>query len=157
MDVDVLIRAGLIALAAALVLLTTARVRARRRGRGVPGSPARTVPLAELPAQTRASIDRLLSSGRKIEAIKELRSATGLSLGEAKNAVDAWEAGAPAVAEASRPPVAGASLDPAIVADVDGLLARGSTIAAIKVLRERTGWGLKEAKERVDRWVPGRG
>lgn len=38
-----------------------------------------------------------------------------------------------------------------IDADIRELAARGKTIAAIKRLRERTGMGLKQAKETIDR------
>ncbi|MCW5954672.1 MAG: ribosomal protein L7/L12 [Propionibacteriaceae bacterium] len=46
----------------------------------------------EIHDQQRAEIGRLLASGRKIEAIKRYREATGLGLKEAKDAVDYWEA-----------------------------------------------------------------
>lgn len=56
------------------------------------------------------------------------------------------------------PPVAvrGAALpdDPAFVTEVALLLAAEQKIEAIKRVRERTGWGLREAKDAVDAWPP---
>jgi ribosomal protein L7/L12 len=43
-------------------------------------------------------------------------------------------------------PVAAGSMDD----EARTLLAKGQKIVAIKLVRERTGWGLKEAKDYVD-------
>ncbi|MEL6364933.1 MAG: ribosomal protein L7/L12 [Pseudomonadota bacterium] len=41
-----------------------------------------------LPPEKREGVERLAADGKKIEAIKELREATGLGLAEAKDVVD---------------------------------------------------------------------
>ena len=47
--------------------------------------------------------------------------------------------------------------NPELEADVRGMIGRGHTIAAIKRLREETGWGLADAKMWVDRTLEGHG
>lgn len=42
-------------------------------------------------------------------------------------------------------------LDSDAEAEIDGLIENGELIKAIKVLRERTGWGLADAKRWVDK------
>jgi ribosomal protein L7/L12 len=84
----------------------------------------------------------LLAGGRKIEAIKRLREATGMGLAEAKAAVDRLEQGSNLPA----PP----SVDPALEREVVSQLEQGRKIAAIKIYREATGARLKEAKEAVE-------
>ena len=44
--------------------------------------------------------------------------------------------------------------DAAFVAEVALLIAADQKIEAIKRVRERTGWGLKEAKDAVEAWPP---
>ena len=52
---------------------------------------------------------------------------------------------------AARPAPSGVeAVDPALVAEVRAMLVRGSTIDAIKHVREATGLGLFEAKELVE-------
>lgn len=50
---------------------------------------------------------------------------------------------------------AAAPLPPEVVAEIDRLLAAEQKIQAIKVYRDRTGTSLREAKERIERWVVG--
>ncbi len=92
-------------------------------------------------------IAELIEQGRKIEAIKQLREATGIGLAEAREQVErlsAEAAGQPRPAE--RP-----DLDtPGLPEDVLALARSGQKLEAIKLLRERTGLGLKEAKEQVE-------
>jgi len=86
-----------------------------------------------------------LAAGRKIEAIKLYREATGAGLAEAKEAVELIEAG--------RPPKSGsnASLgEDQALQGVSDFVLRGRKIEAIKRYREATGVGLKEAKDVVD-------
>ncbi len=56
------------------------------------------------------------------------------------------------------PPAVAASttgaLSPAVVAQIDALIVADQKIRAIKVLREATGSSLREAKTRIDTWVP---
>jgi len=85
-----------------------------------------------------------LRQGRKIEAIKRLREATGLGLAEAKARVEAHEDAGPRMARAmAQPPK---ELPPQVLQ----ALRAGSKIEAIKRLREATGLGLKEAKDVVE-------
>ncbi len=118
-------------------------------------------------------VTELLARDRKIEAVALLRSTTpGLSVASAKAMVDRMDAaarrsaaGAPAAPGAPGAPEAAAEspapVDPDSVPsadslalevelDVRSLKAQGNTIGAIKVVREHTGWGLKESKDFVD-------
>jgi large subunit ribosomal protein L7/L12 len=62
--------------------------RASRDDTELSGPPAKPVPL---PGDMRAAVEAELAAGRKIEAIKLLREATGLGLKDAKEAVEAME------------------------------------------------------------------
>lgn len=101
-------------------------------------------------------IGALLAAGKKIEAIKELREASGLGLAEAKAVVDAVEAQQPVPAEilarlrTARSAAGGADLP----ADAREAAQRGNRIEAIRLLREHTGLGLKEARDRLDQAMP---
>jgi len=86
---------------------------------------------------------RLVEQDRTLEAIKRLRETTGLGLKEAKNAVDAHRRGDPRPTPGS---LATSSLPP----DVVDAMQRGRKIEAIRLLRDHTGMGLKEAKEAVE-------
>ena len=89
-----------------------------------------------------------LARGQTIEAIKLLREARGLGLKEAKDIVDAQLAGAPSSLPASsfeQTMPAGA-----LASNVIEALRRGNKIEAIRLVREQTGLGLKEAKDAVD-------
>jgi ribosomal protein L7/L12 len=86
-----------------------------------------------------------LAAGRKIEAIKLYREATGAGLAEAKQAVELIEAG--------KPPAPGADASPGedqALQGVSDLVRQGRKIEAIKRYREATGLGLKESKDAVD-------
>ncbi|MHB1038442.1 MAG: ribosomal protein L7/L12 [Pirellulales bacterium] len=85
----------------------------------------------------------LLAQNQKIEAIKFYRELTGAGLKEAKDAVEALERGESL--EPPQKPVA-ESWEPEIVA----LMEQGRKIEAIKLYREKTGLGLKDAKEAVE-------
>lgn len=84
----------------------------------------------------------LLRAGQKIEAIKRYRELTGVGLKDAKDAVEAMERG-DAVPVASAP-------SPVSAANVQALLREGKKLEAIKLYREQSGLGLKEAKDAVD-------
>ena len=88
-----------------------------------------------------------MRQGRKIEAIKLYRQQTGVGLKEAKDAVDAMSAGRA---------VPAASLGDLYRLGVEDLVRQGRKIEAIKQYRERTGVGLKEAKEAIDSIAAGR-
>lgn len=103
-----------------------------------------------------AEITRLLASGQKLHAIKVYRELTGSSLSEAKEALDRLEGvirlGGDLQSEFAL--LGGAvnmGTQGALTAEIGQLLARGKKIQAIKLYRERTGAGLDEAKNAVDR------
>ncbi|GAB2957710.1 hypothetical protein GCM10027280_53020 [Micromonospora polyrhachis] len=118
------------------------------------------VPPAEVDPRTVAEqVAALLRAGKKIPAVKLVRDRTGLSLRDAKEAVDAIERdGAQAMPGLGKLPFVptspGSSLSdvpPAVLDQVRKLHHRGRKIEAIKVLRQHTRLGLKEAKEAVER------
>ncbi len=97
-------------------------------------------------------ITELIREGKKIEAIKLLRETTGLDLKQAKEEVDRlsteaagqWSSSTTSIPE---PPSRSAEVSN----EVEALASQGQKIAAIKLLREQTGMGLKEAKAAVER------
>jgi ribosomal protein L7/L12 len=104
----------------------------------------------------------LIARGRKIEAIKVVREHTGLGLKDAKDLVEAMQAGHP-VAVSERPGQAPPrrsglveAVPPATRARATELVARDAMIQAIKLVREETGLGLKDAKDYCDALRAGR-
>jgi ribosomal protein L7/L12 len=108
--------------------------------------------LENQPAARSVDIDRiqqLLRDGKKIDAIKLVREQTDLGLKEAKDAVEAIERGEtlelkPRAATAPRG-ATGVDLD-----EINELLLQDKKIEAIKLYREQTGVGLKEAKDTIE-------
>jgi len=101
---------------------------------------------ADIPDAERAAIRALIDGGNKIAAIKRVRELTGLGLKEAKDYVESWQqtGAAPDLAlNIDTPPAAD-------LQEVHRLTLQGQKIQAIKVYREMTGVGLKEAKDYVD-------
>ena len=86
----------------------------------------------------------LIRRNEKIQAIKLYRERTGVGLKEAKDAVEALATQYPPISH--RNTVTGN-------ADYLELARRGETIQAIKLYRERTGAGLKEAKDAVEAMI----
>ena len=84
----------------------------------------------------------LLAEGRKIEAIKVYRVATGAGLKEAKDAVEALDS------RGVLPYLHGGGKEMEV--EILSLLGRGEKFPAIKLYRERTGVGMKEAKDAVE-------
>jgi ribosomal protein L7/L12 len=105
--------------------------------------PASTGPALRVDDDLGARVRSLTDSDRKIEAIKLFREWTGAGLKEAKDAVEAIERG-------QSPPATSVG-DRAFEDELATLLERGQKIEAIKRYRERTGVGLKEAKDAVER------
>ncbi|MFU8850610.1 50S ribosomal protein L7/L12 [Micromonospora sp. SL1-18] len=138
------------ALAVVLVVLVALRLAAGRPrdlvARPPPGDGG---PVAAAPPQ--AQVLRLIRQRRKIEAIKVLRQQTGLPLAEAKRVVDELAAGGPAPPwpDATGPAATG-PVDDALRTAVAALAHQGKKIQAIKLLRDRTGWKLAEAKRYVE-------
>ena len=85
----------------------------------------------------------LIRQGKKIEAIKLLRETTGIGLKEAKDEVERLMAGeGPLETQGDRTDI--------LPEEVIVLARQGKKIEAIKLLRETTGIGLKEAKAQVE-------
>lgn len=103
---------------------------------------------APAPGEAVAAILALARGGKKIEAIRDYRALYGVGLKEAKDAVEGLMAGAAPTPPPARLPVTslGDVVDLALQADLRAL----PLIAAIKLYRERTGAGLKEAKDAVE-------
>ncbi len=108
--------------------------------------------LAQPPIMSGVDVDQvrqLLQAGHKIDAVKLVREQTGLGLKEAKDVVEAIERGETpelrAVAATTTHGSSGVDVD-----QINGLLLQHKKIEAIKLYREQTGVGLKEAKEAVE-------
>jgi ribosomal protein L7/L12/DNA-directed RNA polymerase subunit RPC12/RpoP len=111
-----------------------------------------TVMLNELDHDTYAEAEQLIRAGNKLAAVTLLRRHANMDLAEAKGTADRIEA-------ASKEAVGGvtvqmnsggSTLDAASAAEIQRLLQAGNKIAAIKVMREKTGLGLAEAKNAVE-------
>lgn len=87
----------------------------------------------------------LLAKQQKLEAMKVVKSTLGCSLSDAKSAVDRLEA-----EQLAHPLPMAAAKEIDWQAEVKDLLLQGKKLHAIKVCRERTGCGLKEAAEQVE-------
>lgn len=94
----------------------------------------------DLTPGTQIRVHQLIVEGKLIPAIKLVRQATGVSLKEAKRYVDDMQ-----------PELVAAGIPLDTEARALGLLAEDKAIPAIKLVREETGLGLKEAKRYVDR------
>jgi len=95
-------------------------------------------------------VRKLAAEGNKIEAIKAVREHTGLGLKEAKDYVEAIPNVVP-LANFVQPQAAVDKADgEAMRQEAIALKAQNKAIEAIKLVRERTGLGLKEAKDYVD-------
>lgn len=84
-----------------------------------------------------------LQHGQVIEAIKLLRAASGLGLKEAKDVIDSHQLGASFSLPTA---ISGSQFSASVMAAMQS----GNKIEAIKLLREQTGLGLKEAKDAVE-------
>ncbi|MGD7789667.1 hypothetical protein ACQCX2_15820 [Propionibacteriaceae bacterium Y1700] len=82
-------------LAVAVAFFALGVVWGRNRRSSAQKELAAVVPLpdfaAGLPAETVDSIDWALASGRKIDAIRTFRDATGLGLADSKRVIDHWD------------------------------------------------------------------
>ncbi len=92
----------------------------------------------------------LMQQNQKIAAIKLYRQETGFGLKEAKDAVEALAAGQP-IARRSGESVETNGVDPnSLEGQVLALMRDQKKIWAIKLYREHTGVGLKQAKDAVE-------
>jgi len=147
--------------------VTSAAAAASTRTESQPAAPGPLAPSVV------AEIDALVAAEQKITAIKVLREHSGLSLRAAKDQIDAWvpsargsmtsapvsltrsdsrPAGTPSYAGELSAADAIAHLDPNVRAEIGRLIAAEQKIAAIKLLRENTGLGLKDSKNAVESW-----
>lgn len=102
-----------------------------------------------------ATLHSLITTGRKIEAIKLYRDQTGIGLKEAKDAIEAMEvslrSGSPISVPMSLEQAAARNLSPDDESEsLYELIFTGQKIQAIKLYREASGVGLKEAKDAVE-------
>lgn len=148
-----------VAVAVLVLVVLVAAVRVRTLNR--PQAPAPIAPgmVAGIPQGRLAEVQALLGSGKKIAAIKRLRELTGMGLAEAKNVVEAMEAGVPAHELRPRDPRPASTKDaaarvralPAHTAEeARRLVEQRKLVYAIKVIREGTGMGLREAKQTAE-------
>lgn len=109
--------------------------------------------LSGLDGSARDEIYRLVGEKKKIHAIKLFRERTGAGLKEAKDIVESVERGNALPSPGKY--VVATGLDTRawedIIPKLRALKAEGRAIAAIKLLRARTGLSLREAKEAVDK------
>jgi ribosomal protein L7/L12 len=89
-----------------------------------------------------AELRALLAQGGKIEAIKRYREQTGAGLAAAKEAVEALAQGESLPTEEP--------MDASTETEIVSLLKQGQKLQAVKLYRECTGVGLKEAKDAIE-------
>lgn len=98
-------------------------------------------------------VRQLIADGKLILAIKIVREELGIGLKESKDYVEALREGKmPEVSISGKPSTPIGSVD----AEAQAMIREGKVIEAIKFVRKKTGLGLKEAKDYVDRLMPPR-
>lgn len=91
-----------------------------------------------------------LAQGSRLEAIKLVREANhGVDLRGAMEAVEAYASGRQSF-PVDPAPLANIATDSGFPPEAMAALSNGQVIEAIKIVREKTGLGLKEAKDLVD-------
>ncbi len=111
----------------------------------------------ELPESSEDEVRQLLAQGKKIEAIKHVRQQLDLSLKEAKDLVEAFEAGrGTALGRADSTPEPEPRSEAAHWAEIDRLARAGRKIEAIKHHREVFGTSLADSKAAVESRTEGR-
>jgi len=112
----------------------------------------RAAPAVRLDPAVESELRELVARGQKIEAIKRVRELTGLGLREAKDYVELLPRVTTLVSAETATDARADEREVEHAARV--LLASGDTIAAVKRVRELTGWGLKESREYVQSLSP---
>lgn len=126
--------------------------------------------LSGIPDSVLEPVRKLVASGNYIEAIKSLRTETGMGLKESKEIVDQLAVQLPAsqftsavlnsmpdsprdnaLSDSPAFMLNGSANADLVVEKVKELLRNGRKIEALKCYREMSGLGLKEAKDEVDR------
>ena len=96
-------------------------------------------------------VQDLYRQNKKLDAVKALRSATGLGLADAVRIADKLgAAGKPAATAGPAGAATAGTIGPDHQDEIRSLVAAGQQIQAIKKVRELTGMGLKDAKDYVD-------
>jgi len=134
----------------------------RERAAGSVGTVGETVLLhSEIDLDTTNKILWFIANSSKIHAIKLFREKTGMGLKESKEAVEQMEremsAGATVIArpvvsasDRTSQPTPSVGLPDSVMAQVCDDIRQGRKINAIKLYREVTGVGLKDAKDAVE-------
>ena len=99
-----------------------------------------------------AEILSIWNSGSKVLAIKMLREQNGLGLAEAKQLLESADTGADA---ADSPLALNSAIPASAELRIHAAMASGNKLEAVKLLKEATGLGLAEAKERIDQAMQG--
>ena len=150
-----LIAAAIIVLPIVLTKLFSGKSRDTDKVLGAYVPPARTATATTAEAANdalplEAQVKALIVQGKKIEAIKLMREGNGLSLEAARDSVEAIEQhGRPTLGEMGM--MSTIRLAQQLSKEVHELVASGQKVEAIRLVRDQTGVGLKEAKELVDR------
>ena len=107
---------------------------------------------------TPVDVQELIRQGRLIEAIRLLRETAGLDLKTAKKLVDEWRTSMESAPQETRPEKKedhGINSPPSsssVPQEIRDFLLEGKKFEAIIWQREKTGTGLLEALEQVDKW-----
>ena len=106
-----------------------------------------------LSSSLQQELEGLLAQNQKLHAIKLYRQRTGCGLREAKAAVESIERGQTSFQTPANlyPSATNQFIGDDFNTEIRRLVLEGKKINAIKLYRERTGCGLREAKEAVDR------
>ncbi len=100
-------------------------------------------------SELEAEVQQLLQQGQKIQAVIRVRERSDSGLKAAKAYVDRLERGDALPLPPLSCPVTLDDVPPGLVEEAGTLLARGQKIQAIKLVKEHTGMGLREARD----WV----
>jgi ribosomal protein L7/L12 len=103
--------------------------------------------MTEMTSEKRREIIAAIQTGNKIPAIKLYREATGADLLTAKQFIESLQV---ALETGKNPDHLGGTASNDYQAEVVRLLQAGSKIPAVRVYRNATGCGLKQAKEAVE-------
>ncbi|WP_143546409.1 hypothetical protein [Rhodococcus sp. 14-2496-1d] len=139
----------------ALVLVDAAVLAAWLLARKKPGSSSDTsrhIMFVGLDESARTDIHQLLAANKKLQAIKVFRERTGAGLHDAKIAIESVQRGEPLPSSATIVDAAQSGPTPwnDLIPRLQSLKSEGKTISAIKLLRDRTGMSLRDAKNAVD-------
>lgn len=142
-----------------LFILGYLTIAARRESENLLLKPMKPGKRLTISKEAAEEIATLLRNNKRLEALKELRAASGADLKRAKEVIDRVAAGQSFRSMVSLKGEEQADSDSEtelkqIEEELDGrlrdLLAKGQKIEAIKLYREQTGASLKEAKEAIE-------